>query len=288
MLGIGYFKAEPSEYVRISVNGSIRKEGVGVSGFFFPHRTSIELVETTTREQPFAFNEVTKDNQQISLQGGFLYRVAEPGKMFGRYNFAVEPHSKNYLSEDPMKLPEHLVQIIRANSRRIVQTSKLEPLLVMGEELSDKVTAGISGLKVIPDLGLELNLIYFSSIIAPPEIAKALGAEYRENLLQRADQAVYSRRAQAVEQERAILENELKNKIELEQRREQLVKLNGKNVMEEARTKAEAAKLEMAVFEGMGADKLRAHALYEIGRNAQRISTLTITPELLAGFSSRT
>src|SRR3989344_1666784 len=288
MLGIGYFKAEPSEYVRISVNGSIRKEGVGVSGFFCPHRTSIELVETTTREQPFAFNEVTKDNQQISLQGGFLYRVAEPGKMFGRYNFAVEPHSKNYLSEDPMKLPEHLVQIIRANSRRIVQTSKLEPLLVMGEELSDKVTAGISGLKVIPDLGLELNLIYFSSIVAPPEIAKALGAEYRENLLQRADQAVYSRRAQAVEQERTILENELKNKIELEQRREQLVKLNGKNVMEEARTKAEAAKLEMAVFEGMGADKLRAHALYEIGRNAQRISTLTITPELLAGFSSRT
>src|SRR3989344_5732708 len=284
MLGINYFKAEPAEYVRMSVNGKVKKEGIGVSGFFLPHRTSIELVETTMVEQPFAFSEVTKDNQQISLQGGFLYRVAEPGKVFGHYNFAIKPGSRDYLSEDPMKLPEHLVQMIRTNSRRIVQATKLEPLLVMGDDLSDKVTDGISKLKAVPNLGLEVRMIYFSSIVAPPDIAKALGAEYREGLLQRADQALYSRRAQAVEQERAIQENELKNKIELEQRRDKLVQLTGKNVMEEARAKAEAAKLEMAVFEGMEADMLRAHALYELGRNAQRISNLTITPELLAGL----
>jgi len=286
MLGIGYFKAEPSEYARISVNGKPKKEGIGVSGFFLPHRTSIEMVGTTTVEQPFVFSEVTKDNQQISLQGGFLYRVAEPGKVFERYNFAIDHSSRDYLSEDPMKLPEHLVQMIRANSRRIIQATKLESLLVMGDELSEKVTEGISGLKIVPDLGLEVNLLYFSSIVAPPEIAKALGAEYREGLLQKSDQAVYSRRAQAVEQERAIQENELNNKIQLEQRREQLVKLTGTNVMEEARAKAEAAKLELAVFEGLDSEKLRAHALYELGRNAQKIANLTITPELLAGLQN--
>ena len=284
MLGVGYFRAEPSEYARMSVNGKTKKEGVGISGFFFPHRTSIELVGITTIEQPFAFGEVTKDNQQISLQGGFLYRIADPGKVVGRYNFAVDPASKEYLSEDPTKLPEHLVQMIRTNSRRIVQTTKLESLLLMGDELSEKVTEGIADLKIVPDLGLEVSLLYFSSIVAPPDITKALGAEYREGLLQKADQAVYSRRAQAVEQERAIQQNELNNRIQLEHQKEQLVKLTGMNVMEEARVKTETARLELAVFDGMEAEKLRAHALYEIGKNAQKIATLTITPELLAGL----
>ena len=49
-------------------------------------------------------------------------------------------------------------------------------------------------------------------------MGKALEAEYREGLQQRADQAIYARRAAAVEQERRIKENELNTQVLLEQR----------------------------------------------------------------------
>ena len=56
MMGISYFKAEPTEYARFSVKGKTKKEGTGISGFFMPYKTSIELIGTTTIDQSFAFH----------------------------------------------------------------------------------------------------------------------------------------------------------------------------------------------------------------------------------------
>jgi hypothetical protein len=50
MLGIEYFKAEPTEYARITVNGRVRREGTGISGLIIPALTSVELVSTATCE----------------------------------------------------------------------------------------------------------------------------------------------------------------------------------------------------------------------------------------------
>ena len=74
MIGIGYFRAEPTEYARISAKGKVAKQGKGVSGFYLSQRDSIELVRTTTIDQPVSFPEVTADKQQVTLQGGFLYQ----------------------------------------------------------------------------------------------------------------------------------------------------------------------------------------------------------------------
>ena len=56
-----------------------------------------------------------------------------------------------------------------------------------------------------------------------------------------ADRATYARRAQAVEQERAIAENELQNKIELARREQQLVEQHGANTRRQAELDAAAA-----------------------------------------------
>jgi len=286
MLGIGFFKAEPTEYARMSVNGKVKKKGEGVSTFYLPHRTSIELAGTTIVEKPLNFREVTIDNQDVSLQGGLLYRISDPEKVFTVYNFAIDPRTKDYLTEEPMKLEERLQQVIRVNARRIVQQTKLEPLLTMGDDLSLKVIEGISGSKTFESLGLEFGMMYFSSIVAQPEIAKALGAKYREELLQKASDAEYKRRAAAVQSEREIKENELKNEIELETQRKILVEKAGQNRIEEAKYEADASKLGIAVFDSLDAEKLRAHALYQLGMKASQIGNLTITPEILAGLNS--
>ena len=55
-----------------------------------------------------------------------------------------------------------------------------------------------------------------------PETARALEAEAREKLLLQADEAIYARRNSAVEQERAIKENELNTEIAVENKKRQI------------------------------------------------------------------
>ena len=55
-----------------------------------------------------------------------------------------------------------------------------------------------------------------------PDIARALEAEARESNLKAADDAVYARRMSAVENERAIRENELDTDIAVEQKKRQI------------------------------------------------------------------
>ena len=55
-----------------------------------------------------------------------------------------------------------------------------------------------------------------------PETARALEAETREQLFRDADEAVYARRNSAVEQERAIKENELNTEIAVENKKRQI------------------------------------------------------------------
>ena len=127
MIGIGYFRAEPTEYVRMSASGKTSKEGTGISGFYFSHRDSIELIRTTAIDQPVSFPEVTADKQPVTLQGGFLYRVKEPNKVLSKYNFSVNPKTKAYRTEDHAKLPEHIVEVARTHARRTVQQSETLP-----------------------------------------------------------------------------------------------------------------------------------------------------------------
>ena len=285
-LGIGYFKAEPAEYARISAGGRKRKEGNGVASFYLEHNTSIELVSTTTSDQAFGFREISKDNQEINVQGGFMYRITEPEKALAAYNFSIDPKTKRYVTEDAKKLPENLIQVIRASARRAIQKTPLEELLTMSDVLSKKVSEELAQSGLTDGLGIKVETLYITAIKPMPEIEKALGTQYRENLLQKADEAIYGRRAKAIEQERAIQENELSNKISLEQKKAELVKLQGDNAIAEAKYDTEASKMAMSVFDTMDPEKLRAHALYQIGKNANRIETLTITPELLAGIKN--
>jgi hypothetical protein len=65
----------------------------------------------------------------------------------------------------------------------------------------------------------------------------------RESIQQQADEASFSRRAMAVEKERAIAENELANRIELARREEQLIAQRGANERRAASEKAEAQRI---------------------------------------------
>ncbi|HZM75463.1 MAG TPA: hypothetical protein VFC19_07035 [Candidatus Limnocylindrales bacterium] len=99
----------------------------------------------------------------------------------------------------------------------------------------------------------------------------------REQVQAQADRATYTRRAQAVEQERAIAENEMQNKIELARREQQLVEKHGANSRRQVELEAAA---QLAAAQGQAErDRVAAAAKAEQDRllaEAQANSVRTV------------
>ena len=92
-------------------------------------------------------------------------------------------------------------------------------------------------------MGLEIVAVRVSAVAPTAELEKALQAPAHESIQQEADEAMFQRRALAVEKERAIQENELQNRIELARREEQLITQQGANGRQQAQEEAEAARI---------------------------------------------
>ena len=281
MVPIAFFKSEPTEYTLVYKRGRIVREGSGLAFFYWKPTTSIVLIPTSTTDAPFVFNEMTGDFQAVTVQGQVTYRISEPKTMATLLNFVVEPRTKRYRSEDPDSLAQRVVNIVQAHTRNELAQLSLDKTLRQAEAIATRAMQVIKTSQVLAETGVECVGIFITSIKPIPEIAKALEADYREALQKRADEAIYARRASAVEQERKIKENELSTRVTLEERRKELVELQGENNRKEAEFDAEAIKLRFAAYQTVDPKTLLALAMKELAENADKIGNLTITPDIL-------
>jgi hypothetical protein len=160
-------------------------------------------------------------------------------------------------------------------------------------------------------LGVELVGFSIIGIKATPEMAKALQTDAREDLLRRADEAIYARRNAAVDLERTIKENELNTEIAVEQKKRQVreSQMAAEIAVEQQRTTLVAAKVDnerkesesraaaleailepiktvdwrtlIAVNSGMDSKLMISLAFQQLAENAEKIGQLNISPELL-------
>ena len=170
---------------------------------------------------PFIFPEVTSDFQEVTVQGQITYRVADPKRTAALLNFSLGPKG-TYASEDPQKLSQRLIDQVQVAMRAEAQLLTLKQILASGEALVERVASKLRSHPTIEALGLELLGLSLLAVKPRPETAKALEAEAREALLRRADEAIYTRRNAAVEQERTIKENELATEIAVENKKRQV------------------------------------------------------------------
>src|SRR5437762_14070624 len=108
MMGIRYLKSAPTTYVLHHVGGVLRREGPGLSFWYFSPTSVIASVPLGSVDVPFAFSEVPADFQAVTLQGQLTYRVAEPRRIASLLDFAIAPNGA-YLSDDPITLSDRLV-----------------------------------------------------------------------------------------------------------------------------------------------------------------------------------
>ena len=292
---IGFFKGEPTEYIIRYRNGRAVQEGQGLAFWYLPLGTSIVAVPTSSADVSFAFQETTGNFQAVTLQGQFTYRIADPRRATALLNFTVEPQRKKFLTGDPDKLAARITNVIQVETRKELLARSLEDALRGSEAIAAAVLTRARREPALEAMGVELLNVYFLAVKPTPEAAKALEASYREELLRRADEAIYARRAAAVNEERTIKENELRNEIALETQRRDLLELEGANAEQEAtyrgraleveaEYRARATQKELEAYRVLDPRAVLALGLREIGQNAGKISNLTITTEMLASL----
>jgi len=222
MLGIRFIKVQPTTYLLQHRGGKIVREGLGLSFFYYAPTTSLVAVPVESADVPFIFQETTGDFQNVTIQGQVTYRVGEPKRLAALLNYTLAPNGHSYASEDPRKLPERVIHVINVLARAELQKLPLREAIRASDELVKAVKAGLVASEEITSLGLEVLGLSILAIKPTPETSRALEAETREKLFRDADEAIYSRRNSAVEQERAIKENELNTEIAIENKKRQI------------------------------------------------------------------
>lgn len=311
MFGFRYYKAPPTLYVLQHAGGRVKREGAGLSFHYFAPWTTLVAVPFGSTDVPFIFNEVTSDFQTVSIQGHLTFRVAEPKKLAGLLDYSLKPNGE-YATDDPQKLPDRIAHAAQNALRGEVQSRPLRAVLLEADAIARSVEGKLKSSPALAALGVELLGFSVLAIKPVPETAKALEAEARERLLRESDDAIYSRRNNAVEQERRIRENELNTevaveakqrqieetklagRIALEDQRKQLVETEAANVRTRADAEAYAVKaalepmaamdpkaLQMLASRNMDPRLLVAMAFQDIAANAAKVGNLNISPELL-------
>jgi hypothetical protein len=222
MFGISYIKVDPTTFVLHYSNGKIVREGKGLSFFYLAPSSSIVAVPVGSHDVPFIFNETTLDFQSITIQGQLTYRLVDPKRVANLLNFTLSSDRRTYVSEDPEKLSQRIINLIQVLTRGQMKAMSLREALVSSEVIVQGVMEAAKDSETLASLGVELLAFAILAVRPTPEMAKALEAEAREELQKEADEAIYARRYAAVEQERLIKENELNTEIAVEEKKRQI------------------------------------------------------------------
>jgi hypothetical protein len=315
---LNFMKVPPTTYVLQFKRGKVKREGVGLSFLYSVPTSTIVAIPVASADVPFVFQEATADFQSVTLQGQLTYRVADPKRLATLLDFSVDKR-RVYCSDDPRKLPERLVHTMQTLTRAVTQRMLLRDVLVSSDAIVAEVLSKLKTSEAVTTLGIDILGLSLLGIQATPETTRALEADAREALQQRADEAIYARRNAAVEQERLIKESELNTEIAVEtkkrqiretqmaaeiaveQQRAQLIDHRVENERKDADSRAyvitETLKplrdldwKTLMMLGGKGADPkaMIAMAFQEMAGNAQKIGELNISPDLLKSLIAST
>ncbi len=221
MFGIKQIKFDSMTYVLHYKNGNIKKEGRGLSFFYFTPNSSIVAIPMGSNNLPFIFNETTNDYQTVSIQGQISYKINNPKILADVLDFTVNDNGQ-YKKNDIEKLNQRIINEAQTSTSSFLHSIKLKDAIRSAKEIEIKILEGLQSSQAISMLGIEILGANILGVTATPEMVRALETETREKLQQEADQAIFERRNFAVEQERKIKETELNTEIAVEEKQKQI------------------------------------------------------------------
>jgi regulator of protease activity HflC (stomatin/prohibitin superfamily) len=241
-----FFRGEPTAHVLQYKRGRLVRSGRGLGFWFLPLGTAVAEVPLQDQALSFFFTSSSADFQEVSAQGVVHFRVREPAVLAQRVDFSVDL-AKGRWQEDPLDhLSGLITQLAQQSSAGWLGSLPIRELLEAGPDaLRKAIHAGLVADEGLREMGLDIVATRVSALKPSAEMERALQMPTREAIQQQADEATFSRRALAVEKERAIQENELHNKTELARREEGLIAQRGQNARRQATENVEARRIEV-------------------------------------------
>ncbi|TFF40146.1 SPFH domain-containing protein [Mucilaginibacter psychrotolerans] len=221
MFGIKHIKFDAMTFVLHFKNGAIKREGRGLSFFYFSPNSSIVAIPMGSNDLPFIFAESTNDYQSVNIQGQISYKIGRPKELADVLDFTVTDYG-TYKKNDIEKLNQRIINEAQTATSSYIHGIKLKDAIRSAKAIEERILEGLKSSPAIGMLGIEILGANILGISATPEMARALETDTREKLQQEADQAIYERRNFAVEQERRIKETELNTEIAVEEKRKQI------------------------------------------------------------------
>ena len=239
-----HLRAEPNAYILFYRHGSLVRRGPGLSFWFHPLSAALAEIPIDNREQSFLFHGRTSDFQQVAVQGNITYRIISPETLAKRIDFSVDLSTGNYTKDPLEKMAALVIQLAQQFALDHIEQKPLRMVLKDGiEPIRKRIKDGLDIDDELGNHGIGIVAVRISLLSPTAEMEKALQAPTREAIQQEADQATFERRALAVEKERAIAENELKNQIELAGQEKMLIERRGQNERRRATEEVEAKRI---------------------------------------------
>ncbi len=221
MFGINHIKFDSMTHVFYYKNGILKKEGRGLSFFYFAPNSAIVAIPMGSNDLPFIFQESTNDYQKVTIQGQISYKISNPKMLADVLDFTVTD-AGIYKKNDIEKLNQRIINEAQTSTSSFIHNIGLKEAIRSAKEIEYRILEGLKSSDAINMLGIEILGANVLAVQATPEMTKALETETRERLQQEADQAIYERRNFAVEQERKIKESELNTEIAIEEKQKQI------------------------------------------------------------------
>ncbi len=221
MFGIKFIKFDTMNYVMHFKNGKIKREGKGLSFFYYAPSSSISAIPLGSRDIQFIFNETTGDFQTVSLQGQITYSIENPKQLAELLDFALDRFHR-FKEDNFEKLSQRLNNEAQTSTSAFIQGLPLKEAIRSAKEIGKKILEGLLQSDVVKLLGVKILSVDVLGVKPTPEMAKALETETREALQKEADLAIYERRNFAVEQERTIKESEFNTEIAVQEKKKQI------------------------------------------------------------------
>jgi regulator of protease activity HflC (stomatin/prohibitin superfamily) len=222
MLGFRFIKTQPTTHLMQFRRGRIVREGAGLSFLYYAPTSTVVAVPVASQDAGFMLELVTRDFQEVSVQGQVTYRVGDPRRTATLMDFSLQADGKSYASEDPKRLQDRVVMQVQVIVQQAIQAMQLKDAVKAAAAVARAAQEQLAGQIEFQALGLEVLGVSVVAIRPTPDIARALEAEAREANLKAADDAIYQRRMAAVQNERAIRQNELDTEVAVEQKKRQI------------------------------------------------------------------
>jgi SPFH domain / Band 7 family len=238
-----HLRADAGVHVMRFRNGRPIRSGRGLAFWFVPHRASIAELPMDDRDMVLFFKGRSKDFQAVTVQGNLTWRVADPNVLGTRVDFSIDLKNGRHTAKPVEQIEALLTGMSQQLATHYFAQGAVHDLLNAGiEPLRVRLEQGLGGSERLAAMGIEIVAIRLAAIAPTAELERALQTPTFEGLQQKADQAIFERRALAVEKERA----------------------------------------RMAIYRDLSSHVLLGLAARELAGKLTKIDHLNVTPDLLA------